>query len=203
MFNLENPYAPLQWARDPYISRHRAVLNVAWDMPFGRGRRYLTSVPRAADHVIGGWQLYWIATMETGQFFSPSYSGSDPSHTNTSGGLPDRIGNGSLPTGQRSVNHWFDPSAFAVPAPGHFGNSGANILTGPGSQLNNLSLVKRFAIKERIHLVYVAAIMNVFNHPNFAPPSANISAPGSVGVVNSVVDFSGSRQMEMRLRLIF
>lgn len=202
-FNLENPYAPLFWARDPYISRQRAVLNVVWELPFGKGRRYLATVPGVVNHVVGGWQLYWIAYLQTGQFFSPGFSGSDPSNTNTSGGLPDRIANGNLPSGQRSVDHWFDPSAFVVPPAGRFGNSGVDVLEGPGMHLHNLSLVKGFPITERIRLTYVAAMTNVLNHPNFANPSADISSPASVGIISSVTDYSGFRQMEMRLRLTF
>jgi len=72
--------------------------------------------------------LYWIAYLETGQYFSPSYSGADSSNTNTTGGMPDRIANGNLPSGQRTITHWFDTSAFVRPAAGTFGNSGVNVL---------------------------------------------------------------------------
>lgn len=201
--NLENPYAPLFWSRDANTSRHRLVLNTIWDVPVGRGRRYLSSMPRAADHVLGGWQLYWIAFMESGQFFSPSYSGSDPSNTNTVGGLPDRISNGNLPAGDRSINRWFDASAFAPPAPGRFGNSGANVLEGPGRHQHNLTVNKRISLTERVSFSYGAAITNLFNRANFNNPSANISVPGSVGKVGSTKSYAPNRQIMMRVRLQF
>src|SRR5262249_32310434 len=96
-----------------------------WSMPFGQCRSDIetATAPKPVDFVLGGWQADWIAIMETGQYFSPSFSGSDPSNTNTSGGLPDRIGNGNLPADQRTLEHWFDAGAFAVPAPGHYGNA--------------------------------------------------------------------------------
>ena len=75
--------------------------------------------------------------METGQFFTPSFSGSDPSNTNTVGGLPDRIANGNLPAGQRTLEHWFDASAFVVPRPGHYGNASPYSLVGPGLYVHN------------------------------------------------------------------
>src|SRR5947208_12258337 len=94
--------------------------------------------------VLGGWRMMWISIFQSGQYFSPSFSGSDPSNTNTSGGLPDRIANGNVDPGQRSVNRWFDPAAFATPPAGRFGNSGVNILEGPGISLQHVSVVKQF-----------------------------------------------------------
>jgi hypothetical protein len=203
MLNLENPYAPLFWGRDPNTVRHRVVLNVIWNLPFGHGHRLLGSAPRVVDQIVGGWQLYWIGYFETGQFFSPSFSGSDPSNTNTSGGLPNRVCNGNLPPGQRTITHWFDPSCFTAPAPGTFGISGANILEGPGLQLNNLTLGKTFPIRERLRFIFMAAAQNALNHPNFTNPAANISAPATVGVISSVAAFAPARQIMLRGRIEF
>src|SRR5262249_540069 len=148
------------------------------------------SAPAAVDKVLGGWQLYWIAYLETGQFFSPSFAGADPSNTNSTGGLPDRVANGNLPSGQRSISHWFDTSAFVRPPQGRFGNSGVNILEGPGLQEHSLTLGKTFAVTERFRFTFMAAAQNALNHPNFDVPAANISAPGSVGVISTIRGFA-------------
>lgn len=203
MGNLENPYAPLGWNRDAYASRHRVVMNAIWQLPLGRGKRFLSAASGTVDQIIGGWQFYWIAFLETGQFFSPSFSGSDPSNTNTSGGRPDRIANGNLPAGQRSIDHWFDASAFVVPPAGRFGNAGVNILEGPGLHQHHVSLGKRFKLSERFGIQYILAASNVFNHPNFTLPSSNISVPGSFGIVSGIRDYAFHRAMEMRLRIEF
>ncbi|MCL4855244.1 MAG: TonB-dependent receptor, partial [Bryobacteraceae bacterium] len=137
---LQDPYAEPVWSRDPFTARHRVVVNTVWELPVGKGRRYLAGAPAVAEHILGGWQLYWIAYFETGQFFSPSFSGRDPSNTNTVGGLPDRICDGNLPAGERSIDRWFDASCFAVPPTGRFGNSGAYVLEGPGLHMHNISL---------------------------------------------------------------
>ena len=158
MLNLENPYAPLFWNRDAGTARHRAVLHTTWDLPFGRGRRYLANAPRPVDFVLGGWQLYWIAYLETGQYFSPSFSGADPSNTNTSGGLPDRIANGNLDRSDRKLTRWFDATAFVRPPAGRFGNSGVNILQAPGLHEHNLTIGKRFPITERFKFTFEAAM---------------------------------------------
>lgn len=203
MLNLQDPYSPLSWNRDPNTSRHRAVVNAIWQIPVGRGQRFLSNVPVVADYILGGWQFYWIGYFESGRFFSPSFSGSDPSNTNTSGGLPDRVCDGNLPTSERSIGHWFDASCFVVPPKGRFGNSGAYVLEGPGNQVQNLSLAKIFALTERLKFTLTFAATDAFNHPNFGMPAANISSPGNVGKISSLAWSGGSRVMEVRGRLDF
>jgi hypothetical protein len=132
--NLENPYAPLFWERDTSTVRQRVVLNSVWQLPFGKGKRFMSNANPVVDQILGGWQFYWIAFMETGQFFGPTFSGADPSNTNTTAGRPDRLANGNLPSGERSIRRWFDAAAFARPTPGRFGNSGTIVLEGPGLQ---------------------------------------------------------------------
>lgn len=220
-FSDENPYAPLLWNHDHVTPHHRVVLNTTWDIPIGRGRRYLSGLPGALDQAIGGWSLYWVGFLQTGQWFSPSFSTTDPSNTNSFGGLPDRISNGNLPSGQRTVNNWFNVAAFKVPgcpdsnpvcaSPaniGRFGNSGINILEGPGLNSQNLTLRKRFTLNERWHLDVMAMCGNLFNHPNFYTPSSTIDVPGA-GVITGQHDRffsgekSGARVIEGRFRLEF
>ena len=171
------------FGRDEFTTRHRAVISAVWEIPVGRGRRYMSDAPAVANQFLGGWQLYWIAYLESGWYFSPTFSGSDPSNTNTSGGRPDRVCNGNLPSGDRSISRWFDPSCFAVPPSGRFGNSGSDVLEGPGYHMHHISFAKNFDLTERLKFTFTMSAANAFNHPNFARPSANISTPGSVGVV--------------------
>ena len=199
---LENPYAPLFWSRDPNTSRQRAVMNAVWQIPVGKGRHFLNAAPAAVDHVLGGWQLYWIGYFQTGNYFTPTFAGSDPSGTQTIGGRPDRVCNGNLAAGQRSVNRWFDTSCFAVPVRGRFGNSGDNVLEGPGYNMNHISIAKSVNFTERVQFTFTAAATNAFNHANFRVPAANISAT-DVGVVSNLVEGGRSRRLELRGRLEF
>ncbi len=202
--DIEDPFSPLQWSRYPFTTRHRVVFNMVWELPVGRGRRFLPTLPSAVDHVFGGWSLYWLGYLETGYFFSPSYSGSDPSNTNTFGGRPDRIANGSLASGQRVLEHWFDVSAFRVPQRGGYGNSSANILEGPGYNGQDLSIMKRFTLHEQWRMTFLAAMENFLNHPNFALPAANISVP-TAGVISATKggDYGARRKLVLRMRLEF
>ncbi|HWQ54828.1 MAG TPA: TonB-dependent receptor [Bryobacteraceae bacterium] len=210
MTNMENPYDHLWWGRDAYTSRHRVVLNATYDLPFGKGRRFLTSAPGVVNQLVGGWQLGFVSYFQSGQYFTPTFSGFDASNTNTSGGLPDRIADGNYSPGQRDRNKWFDPSAFVVPPKGRFGNSGANILEGPGMNLQHLSLIKDFPIRERLKFVIQGMFTNIANHPIFDFPFANISAPASVARTYQLREggtggreMAGPRNLQLRARFEF
>jgi hypothetical protein len=83
--------------------------------------------------------------VQSGQFFTPSFSGFDPSNTNSIGGWPDVVpGVGTTPVGAQSIGNWFNPAAFKIPGCpdnnpvcskpdniGRFGNAGIAILRGP------------------------------------------------------------------------
>jgi hypothetical protein len=203
MQNLENPYRALTWSRDPSTTRNRAVFNIGYQLPVGKGQHFLPNMKPWEDAIVGGWHVEWITYLQSGQYYSPSFSGSDPSGTNTSGGLPNCIGNPNLPSDQRSINHWFNTAAFAVPSPGTFGNCGANVIEGPGLQMSNTSLIKSFRFFERLKLTLGAAVQNTFNHPNFTSPALNISTPGTAGVISSTLPFGGARQVMLRGRFDF
>ena len=185
MLNTQNPHAPLVWNRDAFNSRHRSVVNLNWDVPLGKGKRVLGNAPAVVDAILGGWTASWISFFQSGQFFSPSFSGADPSNTQSFGGLPDRIADGNLSPGNRDIDRWFDASAFVAPPAGRFGNSGVNVLEGPGWNLHHISMLKRFSITEQVQFQLQGLFQNLFNHAHFSNPAANISRPGQVAIITS------------------
>ena len=62
---------------------------------------------------------------------------------------------------------------------------------------------KTFKARERINVTFMTAVQNLLNHPTFAAPSANISSPGTVGVISSTKGYLGARTIELRLRVQF
>jgi hypothetical protein len=208
--NPENPYNHRLWNRDQFNARNRAVITTVWDLPFGKGRRWMSHAPKPVETVLGGWLLQTVHYFQGGQYFTPTYAGSDPSNTNTVGGLPDRVADGNLPRSDRAVKRWFDPTAFTTPAQGRFGNSGVNILEGPGLNLHHLAVTKNFKVTERWRVVYQATLNNIFNHPAYNFPNANISVPSQVGQLFQTWEGGGSgrevsdaRHVYMRLRIEF
>ena len=215
---------------DVYATRrHRLVNTLVYQLPFGRGRKYLSQISRPVDLFFGGWQLSSILTLQSGPFLTPVFSGGDPSGTNApSRGAqrPDRLGaaNGSLSNPNR--DRWADRGAFACPGrstgslqfdcrvgavPGRdpnpiarFGNSGVGILTGPGTFGWNAGLQKRILVAESVSLRLEGSFTNLPNWTNLADPNLNIADSNFGRVTGSRgVDFGGGRTGQVSLRLEF
>ncbi|MCI0723788.1 MAG: hypothetical protein L0338_33245, partial [Acidobacteria bacterium] len=202
---IENTYDRRpEYGDDLWMSRHRFVASYLWELPAGSGKRWLSS-GGPLSYVLGGWQIGGNAVLQTGQRFTPSFSGRDVSNTNTLGGRPDRIANGNLPSDQRTLDRWFDVSAFVTPPvnAGRFGNSGLGILEGPGAINLDFGLYKNFALGEGARLQFSATTTNAFNRPNFRIPAANISAPATVGRISTMLDVGGPRVLVLGGRIEF
>lgn len=200
---MQNTYnRAAEWGDYQYTRRHRFVFNAIYDLPFGKGKKYAQT--GLANWVAGGWSLSSFALMQTGPYFTPSYSGTDPANIGASGGRPDRIASGALSNPTNSK--WFDPAAFVIPPTGigRFGNSGVNILRAPGSKSVNLGLFKKFQISERLRLQMEGTFTNVLNHPNFGAPDGNLSS-GSVSRIGGTqsMEGTGARTTRLGLRLDF
>ena len=153
--------------------RHNFVANVVYDLP-GRGR------------LLGGWQVSAVASVHSGLPFTPVLAFDNADMQSLV--IPERpnlVGNpyaGVCPNGARvgTPSCWFNPSAFAVPPAGQFGNAGRNILRGPAFAQFDASLHKDFAITERRKITVGVEAYNLFNHPNFGVPS-NTQSPLTLG----------------------
>jgi hypothetical protein len=152
------------------------MASALYDLPFGKGKRFGTSMPTVLDRTVGGWRVNLNYQWQNGSYFTPSFYGSDPSNTNTFSGRPDRIANGNLPKGQRALDRYFDTSAFAPPPAdaGRFGTSAPNILEGPGQSVLNAGLTKEILLRENVKLKLDVVSTNVLNHPNFGTPDGAI-----------------------------
>ncbi|MGH9352181.1 MAG: hypothetical protein ACRD2G_08490, partial [Terriglobia bacterium] len=153
---------------------------VLYTLPVGKGERFLSGASGPVQEILGGWRTTWTVTAQSGQWFTPSFSAFDVSNTSTFGGRPDRIANGNLPSGQRSIHNWFDPAAFKIPGcpdatpvckkpanVGRFGDSGYNILSGPPIFNLDFGLAKEFSLGEHARLQFITTMANALNHPNF------------------------------------
>ena len=181
---------------------HRFTAGYTWDLPFGKGRRWLGEGVAAA--LFGGWQTDGIVVLQSGRPFTvalfPEFDNSNTGRTNLGFGANDRpnlIGRAALdsPTPER----WFNPAAFTVPAYGSFGNAGRNILGGPGFRNVNASLRRSVALGERTTLQLRAEFFNLFNQVNLGLPDNFVGSP-SFGSVRSA---ESPRRIQVGLKLIF
>ncbi len=213
----------LDYSRAATDVRHNAALNATYDLPFGRGRRFLGSAGKGIDRAVSGWTLASIANLQTGFPFSPQLGYNPTGSGDTRNPVrPDIKPNfrGSLyrsgSTAQR-VAQYFDAAAFSAPAYGTVGNAGRDTLTGPGYADWDLSLLKTTQLAERARLQFRAEFFNVLNHTNLQTPnevvfssgptqgtSASQMAPAVASPTAGVITgASTSRQIQLGVKLLF
>ena len=159
---------------------------------FNVGRRisggYVIGLPavRAFGPVLRNWQLTGTVTLQDGMPVNVFYDAYDPANT----GLPNRpnIVPGvslTLPRSQRTTREFFNTAAFTAPAPYTFGNAGRNIVNGPGNNIFDMALHRRFRMRERGALEFRAEAFNIFNHPNWGIPGpyVDFGAPFFGGIL--------------------
>jgi hypothetical protein len=180
-----------------------------YQLPFGRGRTFMNQ-NRILDAALGGWQFSTVYALESGRPFTPTVGTANNSGALAGNWYPNVIGNPSVPN--PSPTEWFNPLAYAIPAPGTFGNSGRNTLRGPGIISVDFSLGKNFSIplpRETGSLQIRFDAVNALNHPNFDVPNAGIgnSNAGTITAItnsyNSNLNPFGPRQLQLGARFSF
>jgi hypothetical protein len=143
---------------------HRVVGSFVYDLPFGRGKKFLSNTPKVVDVALGNWQLNGIATFQRG--FPYSIVADDLGNVlDTNGAQRASVVGTPYPSGfHQSIAQWFNTAAFYQPAAGVFGNTGRNILRAPGINTWDLSLFKNFPFTERVNLQLRLESFNAFNH---------------------------------------
>jgi outer membrane receptor protein involved in Fe transport len=197
----------------------RLVLSYLYDLPFGTGRRWLDN-PGIFNRIFGSWQTAGIATMQTGSPFTVNTQPLQVATSITAFGYPyrpDLVGDPSkagpvaanpgcsAPAQIDTPNMWFNPCAFASPQNPLLGTAGRNILTGPG--LNNLdfSLLKNIPLRhEGRRLEFRFEFFNLFNIPHFDIPGRTFGT-SAFGMVQSANEYGNKppRQIQLGLKYVF
>jgi hypothetical protein len=174
--------------------------SVVWTIPFSGRVRESGLLHAVVRHVAGGWQLSNVFQVESGSPFSVLMP---CAAINAQGNncRPDRIGSGVLPSGQQSINEWFNTSAFVTPSTFSYGDAGRNILRGPGGATLDAALAKSFTwgSSEARRLQVRWEVFNSLNHTNFGLPVSSTDSP-AVGTITSA---GPARVIQLGARLQF
>lgn len=183
--------------------RHRFTFNFVYD---------LAGLPNALQSwpkwLTSGWQLSGIFTSMSGLPITP-YLGADISGTSEFNDRPNRVGDPN--SGSRRFDAFFNRAAFEVPAPGTFGNAGRNIMIGPRFNVADFSINKLTKVNERLSVQFRSEFFNIFNHPNFNLPNAQVDSR-AFGAISDTPDVAagnprlgdgGPRVIQFGVKFIF
>jgi hypothetical protein len=221
----DNYYAishSLSWGPVDFNRNHVFVINPIWELPFGRGKKYMGDASKAMDYVVGGWQLSSSTNWSSGLPWTPSIAecgtvtDTGPCRPNHAKGKLS-LGVGSLDKVNHSRTYFHPVAALAYPDPatlpvgtdacsvarpisgpfmlpscGQIGNIGRNSYTGPSGFYSDLAVSKNFPITERFRAKFIMNAYNIFNHPVYAF-SSNNGANGCVDCANPTANSTNGK----------
>lgn len=179
------------------VIRHSLAINYIYDLPFGAGRKFMSSARGLTQKAVGGWQIAGISRISSGTPFSVTFNSSTLGWTSN---RADVVPGAALYPTEKSITQWFNTSAFKVPASFTYGNSARNMLFGPGSIDWDVSVFKNASLTERLNLQFRAEFFNILNHTNFGSPASNFSVSTTFGRISSA---GSARNIQFGLRLEF
>jgi hypothetical protein len=190
--------------RSNFDVRHRFSVGYSYDLPVGPGHAFAPQ-KHALSALLSGWSTYGTITLQSGRPFTvallPEIDNSNTGFQSLGFGgannRPDRIDNGALEDPGAAM--WFDVDAFVPATFGNFGNSGRNILDGPGFKEFSISLIKNTTIREDVRFQFRAEFLNAFNHVNFDLPDS-FWGSSTFGSINSAGD---PRRIQFGAKIIF
>ncbi len=187
-------------------TRHRAVVNLQYDLPFGMGRKHMSS-SHLADAFVGGWSITTLFRVQSGQ---PQVVQTSLDTTNGAGqaqgirvGNPGstsltnpEVGTITCASAVKTIRTWFNPCAFKDPVRASgpndlqaYGGYGRDMVYGPGYNRVDMSLFKTFTLHRDWALEVRGDLFNVLNTPAYGQPNATIGS--SFGTITST-RFGGS-----------
>lgn len=203
--NLAN--LPAERGQSAYNQPLNDTLSLVWDLPYGAGRRFGATSPRAVQTLLGDWQLTAINTATSGQPFNLIYSESAAFDvSDLLNYRPNVTGNPVSPSGQRvktatAVLHYLNSNTVSIPTnvTHPYGNAGRNSLRSSTFNELDIGLHKGFRLRKSFLLDIQGEAFNVLNHVNYNAPDSNRS-DGGFGSITSAFP---PRQLQVAAKLIF
>jgi hypothetical protein len=178
---------------------HNLAYSLAWDLPVGKGRKLLSG-GGFLSALLGGWTVSGLSSVQSGMPLEMT------TVTNLTGSLdggsrPNRLRTGKLEGDQRGRLNWFDPTAFALPAPFTLGNTSRTEpwLRGPGLINLDILMAKEFRFTEEVKLQFRSEFYNAMNHFNPTNPNTTIGFAG----VGAMTTGNAGRNIQLSLKLFY
>ena len=207
----------LEKGRAGYDRNHRFSGHITYELPLGKGRRFLNQ-GGVLDYVLGGWEIAWVQSLESGNpltfsfanspyNYYPAFAGSRRANVNGKPAIRDGwrdVGPDRFNTQNENPVIYMDP--FSYPAAFTPGNSGRNMITGLPLVWSTVSAKKNFRFRERFNLQVRWDMNNPLKTFNFDPPTTSVDSlnPKSFGKISSdqrTASWGGQPFMDLTLQL--
>jgi hypothetical protein len=190
------------------------VLNALYSLPFGHGQTYANDLDGWKGHLVSGWSLASIITLQSGFPLTAQLSYNPSNNGDTRNPVRPFV-NPSFtgPVVLGKPGQWFNPAAFIAPPStgGFYGNAGRDTFIGPGLATWDFSVLKNTAIGERLQLQFRMEFFNLLNRANFNTPNLIVFTPptaanptgvsGTAGAISSTA--TSARQLQFGLKLLW
>lgn len=185
----------------PLDVAHRGVVTFVYELPFGRGRAFGNQWGRAMDLLGGGWNVSGVLTMQVG---FPIVTALTSGNLLEGSQRPDLIGDPSMPGSVRDrLDRYFNVAAFSRPATDVYGSAARTLnYRAPGFSNADLTLGKKFRIREKDAVEFRLEAFNALNGVSFAAPNASFGGT-AFGQINNYASGFDARQLQLALRYDF
>ena len=172
---LDNHDFRRDYGKSDFNVDHRLVTSFVYELPFGRGKKFLSNLSSAANHILGGWQVNGIVTFQKG--FPMTAQAADLGGLNDTFGTnrPNIVGNPEPGGFNSTIEKWFNTEAFEQPDFGILGDAGRGIMGGPGINNWDTGLFKNIQVHERFSVQLRLESFNAFNHTQWSLPNRNLA----------------------------
>lgn len=175
----------------------RLVINYVYELPFGQGKRWLGN--GWAGRLLGSWEVAGITVFQSG--LPVIISGACSTNIQGLGCTPVRLKDPVVAEGEKTLDRWFDPTAFALASAFSMGNNPRTEpnLRGPGTRNFDIGVYRNQRIKETIKLQIGADFQNAFNTPQLNDPITTIGDAN----FGRIIGGGNQRQIQIRVRLSY
>jgi hypothetical protein len=174
-YNLKPDWGPSDYNRPQML-----VFSGIYQLPLGRGRKFVNNANVITDDILGGWNIGTIITLDSGQPFNVQANG-DIANTGWGSQRAQRVtgkdrylsGGG----GGKAYKQWVNYAAYTNPAQYTLStNVRKNDMLGPSFKNVDFNLTKNFHLFETANLIFKSEFFNILNHTNYGTPNNGLGS---------------------------
>ncbi len=195
-----------------FDAAHNMSFGGLYNLPFGKGQPWGSNMNRAADLILGGWNINYFVSAHSG--FPVTITARDNTGQAVRGNVRAMYYRPMELKSEQSVDYFFGTGqifcadgvndgscAYGQGANGSFGSAGVGTERAPSFFNMDLSVGKKFKVTERHYFDFRAEFFNALNHVSWGPPGRGINVPATFGQITGQI--GNPRNIQFGLKYYF